>query len=107
MSFFSDVSGFLPVSETSEAYIQDPREYFTVGLSVNVRVLPVDPANQRLRVSCNDPNLFGEARKEALSKPPPGSVVSRTMAEKSADEMINEPDGEGLVPGDSTGLQVS
>jgi len=94
--FFSVVSGFLPVSEMSEAYIQDPREHFTVGQSVNVRVLPMDPANQRLRVSCNDPNLFGEAQREALSKPPIGSVVSGTIVEKLADQMTNEPAGEGL-----------
>jgi len=95
VKFFSDVCGFLPVSEMSEAYIQDPREHFTVGQSVNVHVLSVDPANQKLRVSCKDPNLFGEAQKEALAKLPPGGVVSGTVVEKSADDLFVEINGLG------------
>ena len=97
--FFSDVCGFLPISEMSEAYIQDPREHFTVGQSVNVHVLSVDPANQKLRVSRKDPNLSGKAQKKALAKLPSSSVVSKTVVEKSADEMPDEPAGEGLSTG--------
>ena len=93
--FFSDVCGFLPVSEMSEAYIQDPREHFNVGQSVNVHVLSVDPANQKLRVSCKDPNLFGEAQKDALAKLSPGGVVSGTVVEKSADDLFVEINGLG------------
>ncbi|PUU76100.1 hypothetical protein B9Z19DRAFT_1130253 [Tuber borchii] len=78
--FFSDVCGFLPVSEMSESYIQDPREHLTVGQSGKVYVLSVDPANQK-------------PQKEALAKLPPGGVVSRTAIEKSA-EVEEEPDVE-------------
>jgi len=45
----------------SEAYIQDPHEHFALGQSVDACVLSVDPLNEKLRVSCNDLNLFGEA----------------------------------------------
>ncbi|PUU76130.1 hypothetical protein B9Z19DRAFT_1130280 [Tuber borchii] len=106
VKFFSDVCGFLPVSEMSERYIQDPREHFTVGQSVNVHVLSVDPTKQKLRVSCKDPNLSGEAQKVALAKLPPGGVVSGTAIEKSAEgeeeldvEMTDEPAEEGLSTG--------
>ncbi|CUS13120.1 unnamed protein product [Tuber aestivum] len=95
VKFFSDVCGFLPVSEMSEAYIQDPRDHFTVGQSVNIHVLSVDPANQKLRVSCKDPNLFGEAHKVALAKLPAGDVVSGTVVEKSAEDLIIEISGLG------------
>ncbi|RPA89371.1 nucleic acid-binding protein [Choiromyces venosus 120613-1] len=95
VKFFSDVFGFLPVSEMSEAFIQDPREHFTIGQSVNVHVLSVDPANQKLRVSCRDPNLFGEAQKEALAKLSPGDVVFGTVVEKSADDLFVEINGLG------------
>ncbi|KAG0135944.1 hypothetical protein HOY82DRAFT_479619 [Tuber indicum] len=95
VKFFSDVCGFLPISEMSEAYIQDPHEHFTVGQSVNVHVLSVDPTNQKLRVSCRDPNLFGEVHKVALAKLPPGDVVSGTVVEKSADDLIVEINGLG------------
>ncbi|PWW72721.1 nucleic acid-binding protein [Tuber magnatum] len=95
VKFFSDVCGFLPVSEMSEAYIQDPRDHFTAGQSVNVHVLSVDPTNQKLRVSCKDPNLFGETHKVALAKLPPGGVVSGTVVEKSAEDLIVEISGLG------------
>ncbi|CAZ80214.1 unnamed protein product [Tuber melanosporum] len=95
VKFFLDVCGFLPVSEMREAYIQDPHEHSTVGQSVNVHVLSVDPASQKLRVSCKDPNLFGEAHKVTLAKLPPGDVVSGTVVEKSADDLIVEINGLG------------
>ncbi|RAL68395.1 hypothetical protein DID88_007126 [Monilinia fructigena] len=56
VQFYGTIRGFLPVSEMSEAYIQDPRQHFKVGQVVNVHVLKVDPEAKKLTVSCKDPS---------------------------------------------------
>ncbi|RPB10143.1 nucleic acid-binding protein [Morchella conica CCBAS932] len=90
VQFYAGVSAYLPVSEMSEAYIQDPKEHFRVGQSVNVHILSVDPESKKMRVSCKDPNSFGEEQKEALKALEPGSLVSGTVVEKSDDDLIVE-----------------
>lgn len=90
VKFYSDVCGFLPVSEMSEAHIQDPGEHFTVGQSVRVFVLSSDPATRRLRVSCKDPKLFGEEQQEAFKNISPGDIVSGSVVEISDDDVIVE-----------------
>jgi len=77
--FFSDVCGFLPASEMSEAYIRDPRVYFTVGQPVNIRVLSMDPANQKLRVSCK-----GEVEEEPDIEMTDSSVISISGSSSSS-----------------------
>ncbi|CRK45407.1 hypothetical protein BN1723_019728, partial [Verticillium longisporum] len=59
IEFYKGVRGWLPVSQMSEAFIQDPKEHFKVGQVVNVHILEVDPENQKLLVSCKDPSAFG------------------------------------------------
>lgn len=88
VKFYSDVTAFLPVSEMSEAYIQDPREHFHVGQSVNVNVLSVDVENERMRVSCKSPKAFGEAQQTALQNLQVGSLISGTVTEKSATDLV-------------------
>jgi rRNA biogenesis protein RRP5 len=53
VQFYGTVRGFLPVSEMSEAFIQDPAQHFKVGQVVNVHVLKIDPEAKKLVVSCN------------------------------------------------------
>jgi len=88
VKFYSDVTAFLPVGEMSEAYIQDPREHFRVGQSVIVNILSVDVENERIRVSCKDPKAFGEAQQKALAGLQTGQVISGTVTEKSATDLV-------------------
>ncbi|KAF8477409.1 hypothetical protein BDZ91DRAFT_774053 [Kalaharituber pfeilii] len=90
VKFYSDVTAFLPVSEMSEAYIKDPREHFHIGQSVNVHVVNVDVENERMWVSCRDPNAFGEAQQKALQNLQLGQIVSGTVVEKSDDDLVLE-----------------
>lgn len=90
VQFYAGLCGFLPVSEMSEAYIQDPREHFRIGQSVNVHVVSVDPENQKMRVSCKDPKSFGDEQKEALQALKPGTLVSGAVIEKSDDDLVIE-----------------
>jgi rRNA biogenesis protein RRP5 len=88
VKFYAGVTAFLPVSEMSEAYIQNPAEHFRVGQSVNVHVLIVDAEEKKMRVSCKDPGAFGEDQKSALANLSIGQVVSGKISEKSNDDLI-------------------
>ncbi|KAL3417735.1 S1 RNA binding domain-containing protein [Phlyctema vagabunda] len=96
VQFYGTVRGFLPVSEMSEAYIQDPSQHFRVGQVVNVHVLKVDAESQKLIVSCKDPSAFGTAQQNALKKLKIGEIVSAMVTEKNSDDISVELQGLGL-----------
>lgn len=96
VQFFGSVRGFLPVSEMSESYIEDPNEHFREGQVVHVRIVSLDVTERRMIVSCKDASIFGVAQGEALRKLEPGSIVEGTVTEKTNDEIIVELSGTGL-----------
>ncbi|KAF3018633.1 rRNA bioproteinsis protein rrp5 [Penicillium rubens] len=97
VQFYGEVRGFLPVSEMSEAYIQDPAQHFRLGQVVNVHALSVDVSLGRLAVSCKDPSTFTEKYREAFENLHPGHLVSGTVFEKSNDDVLLKLDESGLV----------
>ncbi len=90
VQFYGPVRGFLPVSEMSESYIQDPKQHFRIGQVVNVHIVSVDPAEQRMIVSCKDLSVFGAAQQEALKDLKPGDSVTGNVTEKTNDEIVVE-----------------
>jgi rRNA biogenesis protein RRP5 len=96
VQFYGSIRGFLPVSEMSESFIQDPSQHFRIGQVVNVHVLNVDPAAARLTVSCKDPSAFGLSQQSALKKLRVGEIVSATVTEKSNDDISVELEHSGL-----------
>lgn len=96
VQFYGTIRGFLPVSEMSESYIQDPNQHFRIGQVVNVHVLNVDPAAERLTVSCKDPAAFGLSQQSAMKKLRIGEIVSATVTEKSNDDISVELELSGL-----------
>ena len=90
VQFYGLVRGFLPVSEMSESYIQDPKQHFRIGQVVNVHIISVDPAERRMIVSCKDLSIFGAAQKEALNELKPGDSVTGNVTEKTNDEIVVE-----------------
>lgn len=86
VQFFSDVHGFLPVSEMSEAYIKDATQHFREGQVVTVNAINVDPDAQRLTVSCRDPSVTSS--EDGLKKLKAGAIVSGTVFEKSDDDLL-------------------
>ena len=90
VQFYGSVRGFLPVSEMSESYIQDPKQHFRIGQVVNVHIVSVDPVEQRMIVSCKDLSVFGTAQQEALKDLMPGDSVTGNVTEKTNDEIVVE-----------------
>ena len=96
VQFYGAIRAFLPVSQMSESYIQDPKQHFRMGQVVNVNIMTVDPNEKRMVVSCRDPSAFGAAQQQALIDLRIGSIVSGTVSEKTGDEIIVDISGSGL-----------
>ncbi|KAI1393868.1 nucleic acid-binding protein [Hypoxylon trugodes] len=90
VQFYGNLRGFLPVSEMSEAYIQDPKEHFRVGQVVSVHVLDFDAEARKLFVSCKDPSAFGLDKQNALKKLKLGDTVSAKVIQKTEDDVFVE-----------------
>lgn len=97
VQFYGSVRGFLPVSEMSEAYIQDPKQHFRTGQVVNVHVVTVDPEEGKLIVSCKDQIELSAAQLTTLKKLQIGDIVSGTVVEKSTDDIRMELEGSALT----------
>ncbi|KAK9494237.1 hypothetical protein V1508DRAFT_413338 [Lipomyces doorenjongii] len=81
VEFYGYVTAFLPVTEMSEVKIQDPNEKFTVGQSVNVRVVSVHPEFRKMRVSCKDPKNPKKEKKEQRDKKKAAKSEKRTQTD--------------------------
>lgn len=96
VQFYSSVRAFLPVSEMSESYIQDPKQHFRIGQVVNVHIVSVDLEEERMMVSCKDPSVFGSSQREALKSLTSGAIIEGTVSEKTNEEIIVELKESGL-----------
>ena len=93
VQFYGQLRGFLPLSEMSEAYIQDPKEHFRKGQVVTVHVIDVDADTNRLVVSCKDPSAFGMDKQLALKSLNVGDLVSGKVSQKTEDDIFVELEG--------------
>jgi rRNA biogenesis protein RRP5 len=84
VQFYGHVRAWLPVSQMSEAFIEDATTHFKQGQVVNVRVLSVEPADRRMLVSCKDPEAVDADKEATFRALSPGDIVSGTVIEKSA-----------------------
>ena len=96
VQFYGSVRGFLPVSEMSESFIQDPKQHFRAGQVVNVHIVSIDPAQERMLVSCKDPSVYGAAQQGALRDLELGGRVIGNVAEKTNNVIIVELEPCGL-----------
>lgn len=96
VQFYGTVRGFLPVSEMSESYIQDPSQHFRVGQVVNVHVLAVDAESEKLTVSCKTPPVFGLSQQNAFKAVKLGERLSATVTSKSNNDLVVELEGSSL-----------
>ncbi|KAI9820992.1 MAG: rRNA biogenesis protein rrp5 [Thelocarpon impressellum] len=96
VQFYGPVRAFLPVSEMSETYIQDPSQHFRIGQVVSVHVLSVDAESQKMVVSCRDRAGLDSERAVALNELRLGSTVDGKVIEKSSDDVTVELAESGL-----------
>lgn len=96
VQFYGSVRAFLPVSEMSESYIQNPKQHFRNGQVVNVHIVSVEPSEGRMIVSCKDPGVFGAAKQEALQNLKLTERVVGRVTEKTGEELVLELEPSGL-----------
>ncbi|KAL8715383.1 MAG: hypothetical protein Q9220_000716 [cf. Caloplaca sp. 1 TL-2023] len=96
IQFYGTVRGFLPVSEMSESFIEDPKKHFKTGQAVKVRIVSIDSAEKRMIVSCRDPSSFGAAQQEQLESLAIGTIVGGMVSEKTSDAIILDLDGSNI-----------
>ncbi|KAL9616884.1 MAG: hypothetical protein Q9160_008273 [Pyrenula sp. 1 TL-2023] len=98
VQFFGDVKGYLPVSEMSEAYINDATQHFREGQVIKVSAIEVDPTLRRLLLSCKDPEaLIDEDRDKALLSLRPGLLVTGKVFQKNEDDVLLRMEGDNVV----------
>ncbi|KAI9678540.1 MAG: rRNA biogenesis protein rrp5 [Caeruleum heppii] len=96
VQFYGPVRGFLPVSEMSETYIQNPLEHFRAGQVVNVRVLSVDAAVRRMVVSCKSSMALSQEQRSNMETLRVGDMVSGSVEGRSDDDVTVQLSGSGL-----------
>ena len=96
IQFYGAVRAFLPISEMSESFIEDPKQHFRTGQVVNVRIVSVDSSDERMIVSCKDPPVFGDAQQEAFKSLEPGGLVACNVTEKTGEEIVVNLEPSGL-----------
>jgi rRNA biogenesis protein RRP5 len=97
VQFYASVKGFLPVSEMSEAYIQDARQHFRRGQVVTVNAISVDAEAERLTISCRDPSASNLAFESEIAALVPGGLAGGTVFEKSQDDILLRLDTSNVV----------
>ena len=96
VQFYGSVRGFLPVSEMSETFIQDPKQHFRTGQVVNVHIVSIDLSEKRMIVSCKDPSVFGTAQQEMFENLKPREMVVGNVTEKTSEELVLDIEPSGL-----------
>ncbi|KAI0461667.1 hypothetical protein LJB42_004739 [Komagataella kurtzmanii] len=91
MSFFNNISGFLPKTEISEAYVNRPEDHLKLFQTISVRVDSIDPATNKFRVSCLLSKDLSEEQEKKISTFIPGSSILEVyIVEKMKDALIVE-----------------
>ncbi|KXT12584.1 hypothetical protein AC579_2102 [Pseudocercospora musae] len=89
VQFYGDVRAWLPVAEMSESFIENPKQHFHLGQTVQVTIVSVSPEAGEMKVSCkHGGGEFTSDQQEAWEKLSPGDLVDGTVTEKTADSVI-------------------
>ena len=90
MQFYGSVRAFLPASEMSESFIEDPRVHFRIGQVLDPWIVSVEPSAKKMLVTCKDPRTSRKHDEDAFSKLSIGDIVSGSVIEKTGEELIIE-----------------
>ncbi|EDO17868.1 hypothetical protein Kpol_1043p58 [Vanderwaltozyma polyspora DSM 70294] len=97
VSFFGGISGFLPNTEISEAFVKRPEEHLRLGQTILVKLLQVEKERSRIIVTCKVSNDKADSQKETIEKLIPGkSFVEASVIEKTKDSLVVEMEKTGL-----------
>ena len=97
VNFFGQINAFLPKSEMSEAFIDEPAKHFRVGQTLDVKVLSILPEERNMIVSC----IMSSAKDEKLWKYfesiETGMLVNGTVLQKTEKALVINLKQSGLI----------
>lgn len=96
LQFFGETRAFLPVSEFSDAFVEDATKHFRIGQTLTVRAMSIDSGNRRLTVSSR-PQRQEEASASAFDKLRYGDIVHGLITAKSEEDFSVTLDDTGLA----------
>lgn len=85
VQFYGKVRAWLPVSEMSEAFIKNPSDHFSIGQTVNVRVVSVSPSEEKMTVTCKSSSSSLLEHQNALKEIDIKSLVTGVVSDKGSD----------------------
>ncbi|GMM31738.1 Rrp5 protein [Martiniozyma asiatica (nom. inval.)] len=98
-TFFNDITGFLPNSEISEAFVHSAKDHVKEGQTVRVRIISSDAEEKKCLVSLRVSNDFSDDQTKELQSLIPGrSIEQATILDKER-EMINVEFGKSKLRG--------
>lgn len=97
VEFHAGIRGYLPVSEMSEAYINDATEHFRLGQTVKAWILNVEEAEKRMRLSLKDQSYWSQGGQAAFEALEEGTVVEATVSAKLVDKIVLDIPSGGVV----------
>lgn len=87
VEFYGNLRAWLPAAEMSEAFVADATRHFTKGQVVNVRIISFNPEENRMLVSCKDPNAVDAGRENTFRALALGDIVNGYVVEKGVDSV--------------------
>ena len=97
VNFYGRINAFLPISEMSEAFVDEPAKHFRAGQTVSVRVLSILPEERNMIVSCITSIARDENVRNAFETIKIGSVVSGTVLQKTDQALVITLKQSGLI----------
>ncbi|MCJ1313904.1 rRNA biogenesis protein rrp5 [Agyrium rufum] len=88
VQFYDRLRAFLPAAEMSETFIKSPKDFFSSGQIVHVRIIAINAAAGRLLVSCRDSSSLRSSNENLPELIRAGSVTDGIVREKTKDEMV-------------------
>ena len=97
VSFFGNVSAFLPNAEISETFVKNAGDYLKLGQTVKVRIVSFDAEQSKCLVSLRISGDMSEDQLNSLKDLIPGkSIVEAEILEKQREEILVKIGGQNI-----------
>lgn len=97
VTFFGKLRAYLPKSEISETFVTDAKDYLKLGQAVSVRILSVNPKENKISVTLRQSTELSSKQMEHLEQIEIGrSVLDAVIVEKQKESVIIELQGSNL-----------
>ncbi|KAJ3186618.1 hypothetical protein HDU85_007438 [Gaertneriomyces sp. JEL0708] len=87
VTFYGNVKALAPLAELTESFVQHPSDLFSIGQVIKCRVISVDPAEEKMRVSFKTRGFEGAGSVDSVQI---GELVEGRVISVVADKVLVE-----------------